>query len=374
MASSKNAILGTKAPLWEAKPGRSPGPLGMNDAADPDAGICIAGDTQGPVGTGGDLGAVTHDSEQQSYQAEIHVVAVDLEKMRRFLFTVAYAEAVDAAATRGFGSAEVELGDEREVKAAARQSADLLLEELQQAMVTGPEAVQSFAAEQEARRERAKASLQRKFDEALAAGRSRVSFCGGMIKVLSCVRFSATVTVKTLSLFTGPAGAGIDIAYSSGQAGIDQASSTDESKTVAGVVVDESVEEGLEELGETLNELVASGVMTRDEKNKLEGLIGSYKGNAEKLAEELDKLERRIRESLKAGASGKKVDGLVRRRVEKLAKLKELRVKTASSLLQKGRPIGLAKKAAGKTLSIVFLAQDVKDEWNKTVDAWRSSN
>jgi len=105
-------------------PGRSPGTLGRNDAGDPDARMCMAADTPGTVGTGGDLAMSLLPQERLSCEMPIQVIEVDLGKMRRFLYTVAYAEAANAATTRGFASTEIDTGNQMQVEAAARTGAE----------------------------------------------------------------------------------------------------------------------------------------------------------------------------------------------------------------------------------------------------------
>lgn len=374
MGSTKNPVLGCFPLPGDVVPGRSPGTLGSNDAGDPNALMCLAADTPGAVGTGGDRSMSLLPKESLSCEMPVQVIEVDLGKMRRFLYTVAYAEAANAATTRGFASAEIHTGDEMQVEAAARAGADTLMDELQQALAAGPDAVQAFVAAQDARKSRAQSSLQIKFAEAQTAGNRWVSFFGGAVKVLSAVKFASTVTIKTLSIFTGPAGTLVDWAYSGTQAGVKYLQTGKPDQTLGGVVVEETGKNVLQELADVLNESVANGLMTQAEKNKLEGLIGNYKGSANKIEEGLAKLEKQIEEALKTTKGAKKIPGLIRRNAETLAKLKALRVNTAKAFLHNGRPLGLAKKAAGKTLSLVFLASDVKDAWNEAADEWRAAD
>ena len=374
MGGTRNPTLGCFPLPGDVMPGRSPGTLGRNDAGDPDARMCMAADTPGTVGTGGDLAMSLLPQERFSCEMPIQVIEVDLGKMRRFLYTVAYAEAANAATTRGFASAEIDTGNQMQVEAAARSGADFLMAELQQALAAGPEAVKSFVAAQEARKARAQASLQTKFAEAQQAGNRWVSVFGWTVKGLSAIKFASTVTIKTLSIITGPGGTVVDFVYSGVQAGVKYLQTGKADETLAGVVVEETGKNIGQELGDFLNESLANGLMTQAEKNKIEGLIGNYQGNAKKIEEQLANLEKQIQQSLKTGNGAKKIPGLMRRNTDALAKLKNLRVKTANALLKSGKPLGLAKKAGGKTLSLVFLASEVKDAWNEAAAEWRASD
>jgi len=374
MAGTKNAILGSNPLPWNIMPGRSPGSLGINDAGDPNAQMCIAADTPGPVGTGGDLSAAIYTIEPMTCEMQVPVVAVDLDKMRRLLYTVALAEATNQAASRRFASTEVRIESDASIGAAARARADALMDQLRQAMETGPTTVADFITTLETRKKAAENALSEKFADASKARSRWTTTLGGLVKACSAVKFVSAVTVKTLSIFTGPAGTAIDWSMSAAQAGVKQGLSGMPSQTVAGVVAEETGKNMAQELGESLNELVADGLMTQTEKNKLAGLIGNYKGDAKKLQEQLNKLEQQIAKALKAGKGANRIAGLTRRSAKALADLKSLPGKYTVRLVQSGRQIGLAKKAAGKTLSFVFLAGEVKDAWNEAAAEFRASD
>jgi hypothetical protein len=192
-----------------------------------------------------------------------------------------------------------------------------------------------------------------------------------VVKVLSVTKFVSTVTVKTVSIFTGGAGTAIDFAYSGAQAGIDQVYSPQEASSVQGVVVEETAKNTGQEVGEWLNELAANGIMTKKEKDQLEGLLGNYKGNANKINEQIKALEKRIQEAL-----GKEtlVAKLGKQKASKVAKLNALRLKSARMLVSSGRPMALAKKAGGKVLTVVFLASEVKQAWDTMNKEFRASD
>lgn len=355
-------------------PARSCGPLGWNDAADPDALACMPGDTPGSLGQGGDAASLMCTDQPAACEMEVPVVEVDLDRMRHLLYAVAYAEAADRAATHGFASSEIDLGDQARIESAARQGAARLVDDLRVAIETGPHAIAAFVEEQERRRQRARTSLKNKLDAALRAGQRWTDALGWSIKALSAMKFASTVTVKTLALFTGGAGTAVDFAYSGAKAGVDQWLSGEKGKTVQGVVVTETAENFAQELAETLNEFVADGLMTRAERNQFEGAIGNFKGDYGKLTEQIAKLEARLQKALKSGRGGGKYFAkLLEKRAKKLAKLKALPLRTVKTLAKKGVS-GVAKKAAGHTLSLVFLASEVMDAWSEAREEWRASN
>lgn len=359
MTASKDPQIATDPLPMGVTPARSCGPLGYNDAGDPNALVCMPGDTQGPLGSGYDSADPGAAYATNSCQMEIPVLAVDLEKMRRMLYAVAYAEAADEAATRWIGSWNVDLGDQKKVEASASIRADKLTDELLTAMASGPEAVQSFIEVQEARKQRAAASLKGKLEKARQAGKDWEEVAGTAIRFCAGVKFISTVTVKTVGIFTGWVGTGIDFAYSEAT---DLLNPTEAPRGVVAEgleMLGEGGKQGLQQLAGKINELVAEGIMTETEKNKVNGWLGNYKGNAKKIKEQLDKIEKRLLRQMEKGRS---VANIRADRVRKLAKLRKLRVATTGKLLASA---GAYKKAAGKVISIVFLAQEVNKAWEQ---------
>ena len=165
-------------------PARSPGPLGHKDAADPNALACMPGDTPGPVGYGGDAGAQLCSYSPLYCEMTVPVISVDLSKMRRMLHTVAYAEAADQEATRDFGSSDISLGNQARIEQKAALRTDELMHELQGAMEIGPARLQEFIDDQEACKDRARSSLQKKLGEAAGIGKRWEFVFGTSIKVL----------------------------------------------------------------------------------------------------------------------------------------------------------------------------------------------
>jgi polyhydroxyalkanoate synthesis regulator phasin len=374
VGATKQPLLGLTVLGPDVAPGRSPGPLGLCDAADPNVAWCAPGDTPGPVGTAMDAGAALLPQEPIRLEVEIPVLSVDLYRLRRLLSAVAYIEEADLAAKRGFGSSEIELGDPKLVDAAAAKRADALERELREALAAGPEALAAFIERMEQRKTRARESMNAKFAAAQRAGQAWVSGLGGIIKGLSVLKFASTVTVKTLSMATGPVGTGIDLAYSGAQAGIEHAYSKDSEGSVQCIVAVETLKNLAQEAADIFNEFVADGLMSADEKKRWQRLVGNFQGNTRKLESQLAKVEEQIRRALERGAKAGKVQRLQLRQAERLAKLQALRKKTLQLALRTGTRSALAKKAAGKTLSVAFLANDVKEAWNQAAEEWRLSD
>jgi len=351
MANSKEQICTDPLPMG-VTPTRSCGPLGYNDAADPNALACMPGDTAGPVGSCGDSGDPNSSYEGDVCQHEVPVLAVDMQKMRRLLYATAYAEAANAAATTGFWSSDVDLGDQKKIEATASANADRLMEKLLEAMSSGPAALQSFISEQEQRKQAAASALKAKLDKALQAGRTSEKRWGEAIKFCAGVKFVSTVSVKTLGVFTGWAGTGIDLVYGVATDAVNPV----ETKGILAVGADTAKGELIEQV----NELFAErGLMSAAERRQLEGWLGNYEGNAKKISEQLQKIEERL---LKQMEKGKDVGRIMAERAKKLAKLRKLRLDTASKVL---RSAGSYKKALGATASFVFLAQDVAEAWGQ---------
>lgn len=351
MGNSRQQICIDPLPLAVA-PARSCGPLGRNDAADPNALACMPGDTPGALGTCGDSGDARISHDTNICRADVPVLAVDVPKMRRLLYATAYAEAANDAATAGFWSSDVDLGDQRRIEAAASSQADRLMEALLDAMTSGPSALQTFIKTQEERKQAAASALKAKLDNALRAGRKSERRWGEAIKFCAGVKFVSTVTVKTLGVFTGWTGTAIDLVYG----GVTDAANPIETKGILAVGADTAKAE----LVEKANELLAEhGLMSAVERRQIEGWLGNYQGNAEKIAEQLKKIEERLLNQIKRG---KGVGGLMADRARKLAKLRKLRLGFAGKAL---RSAGSYKKALGATASVVFLAQDVAEAWSQ---------
>jgi len=326
--------------------------LGHNDAADPNALAYIPGDTPGPVGTCGDGGDRRMPHEAAVCRADVPVLAVDMQKIRRLLHATAYAEAANDAATTEIWSSDLDLGDQKKIEATASAQADRLMQALLDAMTSGPLALQAFIETQEQRKQAAASALKAKLDNALRAGKKSERRWGEAIKFCAGVKFVSTVTVKTLGVFTGWAGTGIDLVYG----GATDAANPIETKGILAVGTDAAKGELIEQA----NELIAEhGLMSAVERRQIEGWLGNYEGNAKKISEQLQKIEERL---LRQIQEGKGVGGIVAGRAKKLAKLRKLRLDLAGKAL---RSAGSYKKALGKTASFVFLAQDVAEAWGQ---------
>jgi hypothetical protein len=356
---TRQPIHGRDSLVTGAVPDRSPGPLGWQDAADPDEPMCIAGDTPGPVGTGWDLSS--HMSiESQAPAIEVPVLEVCLEKVERFLYTVGLAEAQDFFAKRSFGSAEVQLGRPTDVEARARMSAGRLMIEFQQVLPLGPVAIHGFLKTQQQLKDKAVESLERKFAGASSAGGTQREILGGVVKFLSVVRFTSTVTVKVAGLFAPGAGDLVDIGNDVALAGIDAYFA--ENKKIGAVVVAQAGKSGGEWMAEQINEAVAEGFISRKEGALMEETFKKFRGDQSELLRQIEKIEKRLEAAAQGSKTARKA---ARQYVKKLDKLRTLRKKAFK---------GGMKKTAGKVLTLVFLAEDLKEAWGTMSDAWARSN
>jgi hypothetical protein len=357
--STRQPVYGRESLICGAVPDRSPGPLGWQDAADPDEPMCIAGDTPGPVGTGEDLSCRMHE-ENAAPAMNVPVLEVSIDKVEKFFYTVGQAEAQDFFAKRGFGSAEVQLGRPADVEARARLTAGRLMLEFQQVLPLGPQPIRRFLQTQQDIKDKAVESLRAKFADASKAGSTQVEVLGGIVKVLAVVRFTSTVTVKVAGLFAPGAGDLVDIANDVALEGVD--AYFDEGKEVGGVVVSKSAESGLQWVGEQINEAVAGGFISRNEAALMKDMFEKFRGDQAELLRQIEKIEKRLESAAEGSKAARKN---AKQYVKKMEKLRALRKKVFK---------GAMKKTAGKTLSLVFLANDVKEAWGKMSATWAASN
>jgi hypothetical protein len=356
---TRQPVYGRDSLASGAVPDRSPGPLGWQDAADPDEPMCIAGDTPGPVGTGWDLSS--HMAiESRAPAIQVPVLEVSIEKVERFLYTVGLAESQDFFAKRGFGSAEVQLGRPVDVEARARMSAGRLMIEFQQVLPLGPVAIHEFLKTQQQQKDKAVESLNKKFSDASSAGGTQREVLGGVVKFLSVVRFTSTVTVKVAGLFAPGAGDLVDIGNDVALAGVDAYFAED--KKVGAVVVSQAAESGGEWIAEQINEAVAEGYISRKEGALMEEMFKKFRGDQTELLRQIEKIEKR----LEAAAQGSKTArNAAKQYVKKLDKLRTLRKKAFK---------GAMKKTAGRAFTLVFLADDIQDAWGTMRETWAHSN
>jgi hypothetical protein len=356
---TRQPVFGQQTLVCDAVPDRSPGPLGWQDAADPDEPMCIAGDTPGPVGTGFDLSCQMSD-ESQASRMEVPMLEVSIDKVSRFFYTVGQAEAQDSLAKRGFGSAEVELGRPADVEARARLTGGRLMADFQNVLPLGPKEVHAFLQTQQAQKDKSVESLRKKFSDASKAGSAQVEALGACIKFFAAVRFTSTVTVKVVGLFAPGAGDLVDIGNDVALAGVD--AYFEDGKKVGGVMVSQGAESGAQWLVEEVNEAVANGFISRKEAAMMEDLFKNFRGDQSELLKQIEKIEKR----LESAASGSKTaQKAAKQYIKKIDKLRTLRKKAFK---------GAMKKTAGRAFTLVFLAADIKDAWGTMSTTWTASN
>ena len=358
--ASAGTFLSNIAPL----PSRTPGPAGHQDASDPNTLACMPGDTPGPVGTNGDIG------DQFSYAlpprtAKLRILEVDLDRAERFLYSVAYAHTADAAAKSGFFESDLDYGDQAAIETSAKGETARLMYEMMAAMTEGSAAVQRFLGQQADRKDASLGSLNGKLRQASRASQKSVERWGYAIKGLAAVRFTSTAVLKVASIFAPPAGASIDISYDVAQEGISYATKSG-SDGLADVVVGKALEESAKEVGEMADEFLADQLLTPREAELLKDWGKRYKGDRKQLVEKMEWLAKRLKREI---GNGKRSAKLVKRYGTKMEKV-TVRMSKLSASMGKG----LRKKALGKGLSVVFVANDIRDAWGDLVVTWNQSN
>ena len=342
----------------------TPGPAGHQDAADPTVFACMPGDTPGPAGSNGDIG------EQLSCAlpprlARLRVLEVDLDLAERFLYSVAYAHAADAAAKPGFFESDLDYGDQAAIEATAKAETARLMYEMVAAMTQGSAAVQRFLGQQADRKDASLGSLNGKLRQASRASQKSVERWGYAIKGLAAVRFTSTAVLKVASIFAPPAGAAIDISYDVAQEGISYATKSG-SDGLADVVVGKALEESAKEVGAMADEFFADQLLTPRETELLKDWGKRYKGDRKQLVEKMEWLAKRLEREI---GNGKRSAKLVKKYGTKMEKV-TVRMSKLSASMGKG----LRKKALGKGLSVVFVADDIRDAWGDLVVTWNQSN
>lgn len=358
---TRQPVFGRDSLASSAVPDRSPGPLGWQDAADPDELMCLAGDTPGPVGTGQDRSS--HQFNQSSQQVlEVPALEVSIDKVERFFYTVGLAEAQDFYAKRGFGSAEVELGRPSDVDTRARLTRSRLMKDFQEVLPNGPAAILQFLKSQEITKTKSTDSLRRKFSDAQKAGSTQVAVFGTVVKALAVVQFGTTVARKIIGLhpLAGLGVTAIDVATDVTMDAIGAAN--DKDKKVGAVVVTSAQESGVETLQEELSEAVAEGIMTRAEKAELEALFKNFRADQKELLEKIRKIEQRLEAAAKGSRTANKN---AKQLVNKMKKLGTLRMKAGKTLMKGG---------AVRFVALVHLESDVKEAWQTLSATWAASN
>lgn len=358
--SSAGAFLSSTSSL----PPRTPGPTGHQDAADPNMLACMPGDTPGPVGSNGDIGE-QFSCALPPRTAKLRVLEVDLDRAERFLYSVAYAHAADAAAKPGFFESDLDCGDQTAIEATAKAETARLMYEMVASMTQGSAAVQRFLGAQADRKDASLAALNGKLRQASRASQKSVERWGYAIKGLAAVRFTSTAVLKVASIFAPPAGAAIDISYDVAQEGISYATKSG-SDGLADVVVGKALEESVKEAGEMADEFLADQLLSPREAELLKDWFKRYKGDHKQLAEKMEWLAKRLEREIGNGKRGAKLVKKYGRNMEKVtARLSKLNASMGK---------GLGKKALGKGLSVVFVADDIRDAWGDLVVTWNQSN
>jgi hypothetical protein len=257
---------------------------------------------------------------------------------------------------------ELTLGNQQAVEVKANERANALLSELLTEMAKGPDSTQRFLAGQAGRRQAANEALRSKAALAVAAGQDKAVFWGNLIKGAAIFEFASTTTLKVASIFApGVGAAAVDIGYDTLKARIRA-----KSGSRAQVVVAKVSEGTVKELAETANKMAADKLLTPQELRLTKDWFARYKGDRAKLLEKSEWLANRLKDELAKGAKGAK---LVKR-----YRLEIMELPVRSQVMNSTAAKGASKKAAGAVLSVVFVAQDIREAWGDLVITWNSAN
>ena len=329
-------------------PERTPGFLGINDAADPSSRMCLAGDTQGPIGTTGDKSTV--ESSRPEDRLTCSALVFDFDELVRLFKHTASAIAIDNLTKVQWDGLlkTVQTGTAAEIQNQTSVLAGQFMEEFTTQTGLGGAEACAYLEQLAKRKETATESTKTKFADALANNLAQVEFAKGMVKGLSAVKFGSTVILKTAGLFTGIGGFLVDLGY---EVAIKLVESQDDAAgaTVVAVVQKEVAEEIQEEGTEKSAE--------------------AWKNHVTKLDDQLTKHQRQLKDNR---LSSKKRRGVTKRysRLEAQGNKLAGKASKVGALAKRAKVIG----PAGKLVGIAFWAKNVNEAWVELVETWAEAD
>lgn len=359
-------------------PACTPGPFGRNDAADPDAPMCVAGDSPGPLGFGADLACVDPPEPVASFPVTLVDEGRVIGQIRRAAFLRASLE----EAARGM-DAHIAAGT-RDVELRAAQLRGELLSRWARARQAGGDAVLEFC------RDLAQANaddfdaLMDRYAGHVARGQRRVKAIGYAGMVVSTVGFAATVARKVVAERLGPVGWGIDVTTEVAIAGIDALYGVTEpgeaAKSPSEAELDKLLDEVRDEMLQHTGEHVLDSTIAKLERiyqlaermgtesarfARIEGELGGALARLEMLENE----GRRRRGALRrAGNSARRLKALLESQRAVLAPVRRAAAVVGAA---GARPLKAARWVAdhggGKLVGAVFVAKDVTQAYQR----WR---
>jgi len=354
---------------------------------------CFEGDNPGPLGTGGDH---AEPCPRIASAKTVHLVVLvfDLEQITRFLRAVAVAKAQQRFTQIRWeeynesqvinviykimpwkekpGMAVVDTASQIDIEGAV----DIELPRLVQGFLTkcemGAGPTLRYLELQQEIKESCMATVRDTLAEATKINQEVVKVTGNSIKILAGIKATSTIVLKVVGLFAPAAGQVIDIGYDVTTEVIKEWGKGDEANVVVITTGKELVKAKLENLGKDLGGYYESKKIVEGEK-----FVEQMKRTEEMIAKHEKKVEAAIREEVSRLEQGKKVGRRIRDTIrgnfqkvlenkKALANLEEQAVKSAK--------LGKIGKKAGKGVSVLFAAQDIKEAVGEFMDTWKASD
>ena len=212
MASSRQPCSALRTHDDGYVPSKTPGPLGVNDHADPNV-AAYFGDTPGPVGVG-DFADPDPTLRAAQEQRRISALLLDRARLVRFLGSVAYMQATAEMISLEnvniglwFSSAQVNTGNDA---AKDRLVADRKLQLMRQfadACSRGSVAAVEFLTAQEQSRAAARIKIQKAFDTANQSNRATTKSLDQWVAGLKTTEYGAGMILSVAGLFVSASAA-----------------------------------------------------------------------------------------------------------------------------------------------------------------------
>lgn len=352
MGNTNRGICGLFNPHLMAD--RTPGLLGHCDAADPNAKVCLAGDTPGPAGSNGDKSA---DDVPLGPKMTLHTLDLSLSGLAKFFHSVATAVAIDklTIVKGGVNLPDSGTGPFMTIsnaivlavtpgKTVETASHDDLEKEVKKLVsnytlqflkaIDGGVPMLLFSLEQ--KKIAAVNSVKKKFEEAQAYNNEKIQGINDLLKAAIAIKFASTVFVKTATKFVPFWGTAIDLAYDVSLEAT-KGMNGDPKASLVRVIAEEGTKE------------IAEDMLTE----KAEKATGKLFGEG-LLKEELSKLERQMKEQR---LSTKKL----RNHPEKISRTKAALGKASSKV-----------KSAGRGVGFLFWMNDMREAWETLLEDMES--
>lgn len=335
----------------------------MNDAASPDALMCMPGDTPGPVGTGGDSSALMSLPDLGPGHCTCVAWLIDEKRVEGRMRRCAYVKAALQMAQADM-NAHVN-GQGADVKRVEARR-DALLGQLQNewnaAKRANADAVLSFCERVTKEADSDFATLMGLYGAQAKASRDFTRTLGYAGQLIATIHLGATVTRKVLSLIPNPIGSGIDVVTDVAEEGIKA-----HAKTGSGT------QASLAEIQALGKELAKKGI---EEAPEIAELL--MKAHGSDLTEaEVEVLERQLK-TLEAKLSRRLAKYAAQRPVVKsvsrlVAQTKSVLLRRRAVLMPLKSVRWLAKKGFSEIVGGLFVAYEVTEafnEWQEQIEGF----